>query len=126
MPSGLGVKERDKMFELPRDMDLRDQSSGRARLCCSKTPLCTLVHERKLGLASPALLCLHVIVLTIHTNRIENPFNFQMNEQLVGGRKEDISGHSPRIKFSNNNNSCRAIAFRRPQTPIFMSTFYAH
>lgn len=61
-------------------------------------------------------------------------FNLQMNgqsEKCIRERKRERenenSGHSPRIKFSCNNNNCRAIAFmRRPQAPIFMSTFHAH
>jgi hypothetical protein len=78
------------------------------------------------------------------------PFKFQMNEQsekrererdgetsvgetlrrggkVGGGMRPGVgaySGHSPRVQLNSNNNSCRAIAFRRPQTPISMSTFH--
>lgn len=72
-------------------MDLRDRSSGCVRLCCWKIQFCTPAHERKLGLASPARLCLHMCFVVrrgdAHMNR--NSFNLQMNEQS-GRRKGDV------------------------------------
>lgn len=113
-------------------MVTHDRSSERVRLCCWKIRFCTLAHEQKLGLGGPALRCLRDSYLQKMENTNErNQFNLQMNEQSSGlqgsERERKCAGHSPFIKLSSSNNNGRAIAFtRRPQTPIFMSTFYAH
>lgn len=61
-------------------MDWRDQSSECVRPYCWRIRFCKLAHERKLGLASPAMLRLHVFVVMRDTHE-QNPFNLQMNEQ---------------------------------------------
>lgn len=67
--------------------------------------------------------CEHVWI----TKRDQNLYfsiNFQMNGGMCKSKWEREKVHSPRRAYVDNK--YRAIAFKRPQTPIFLSMFYAH